>query len=82
VQWLPWLLNELAPEVMNTACFKEYSILKLLDIDGNEGTTYICQVIEDYTCYITGYADDLRKKLFDQPGDNFISLRTLIGIVQ
>ena len=42
-QWLSWMLSEHIPDVMNTACFTDYRVLKLLDIDDEEGATYVIQ---------------------------------------
>ncbi len=85
-QWLQWLLKEHIPEVMNTACFTEYRVLKLLDMDNDEGTTYTIQYsanyLNDYTRYLSVHADDLRKKSFEKWGDNFIAFRTLMQVVQ
>ncbi len=83
---MSWMLNEHIPEVMNTACFTEYRVLKLLDIDDDEGPSYSVQysanAIEDYSRYLTVYADDLRKKSVDKWGDNFIAFRTVMKVVQ
>jgi hypothetical protein len=85
-QWLSWLLNDHIPEVMSTSCFTDHRVLKLLDIDEEEGTTYVIQysacAMEDYTRYLKEHADNLRKKSFDKWGDNFIAFRTLMEVVQ
>jgi len=85
-QWFQWLLKEHIPEVMDTACFTEYRVLKILDIDDEEGLTYAIQyravTIENYTRYLTSFADNLRKKSFDKWGDNFMAFRTLMEVVQ
>ncbi len=82
-QWFQWLLKEHIPEVMDTACFTEYRVLKILDID-EDGLTYAIQysavTIEDYTRYLTSFADNLRKKSFDKWGDNFMAFRTLMEV--
>ncbi|MEN9600367.1 MAG: hypothetical protein RL596_2691 [Bacteroidota bacterium] len=38
--WLAWMQKIHIPAVMQTGCFTEYKILRLLDIDDSEGPTY------------------------------------------
>lgn len=85
-QWLSWMLHEHIPDVMHTSCFLEYRVLKILDINDDEGPTYSIQysaaTMGDFTRYINNFADNLRKKSFDKWGDNFIAFRTLMEVVQ
>lgn len=67
-------------------CFSEYRIWKLLNTDDDEGPTYIIQysanAMEDYERYLTIYADELRNKSFNKWGDNFITFRSLMEVVE
>jgi len=42
-EWLQWMITEHIPEVLKTGCFYDYTILKLLEIDEEEGPTYAIQ---------------------------------------
>jgi very-short-patch-repair endonuclease len=84
--WLQWLLNEHIPEVMNTNCFSSYKVVRLLEIDDNEGPTYAIQYTAeskaDYNRYIELHAPLLRQKSIDKWGNAFIAFRSLMEVVE
>ncbi|HEY1022825.1 MAG TPA: DUF4286 family protein, partial [Flavisolibacter sp.] len=41
--WLAWLLEEHIPEVMQTGCFSDKKVVRLLEVDESEGPTYAIQ---------------------------------------
>jgi DNA gyrase inhibitor GyrI len=71
---------------MNTGCFVEYKMVRLLDIDDSEGPTYAVQyfadTMDDYQKYVTQHAPNFRKASTDKWGDRFIAFRTLMEVVQ
>ena len=85
-QWLQWLLEEHAPEIIATHCFTDYRVVKLLEVDESEGPTYAIQYqadsIEDYQRYLDEYSDTLRQKSIDKWGDRFIAFRTIMQVVK
>ena len=54
--FLRWLQEEHIPEMMRTGCFREYKLVKLLEVDDSEGPTYAIQYLaermEDYHRYL------------------------------
>ena len=84
-KWLTWLKEEHVPEVMDTGCFKQATILKLLETDDSEGPTYAVQYQAEskalYNQYITKFAGIMRQKSYDKWGDKFIAFRSLMQVV-
>ena len=85
-EWLRWLQAEHIPEIIATGCFTHANILRLLEIDDSEGPTYAIQYVADtkalYENYLVSFAEILRKKSFDKWGNQFISFRSVMQIVQ
>jgi hypothetical protein len=85
-QWLQWMLDVHVPEVMQTKCFVDYKVVRLLDIDDTEGPTYAVQYHADskadYNRYIELYAPMLRSKTIDKWGDRFIAFRSVMQVVK
>ena len=83
--WLTWLKEEHIPEVINTGCFTEARILKLLETDEEEGLTYAIQYSAEskaaYNQYISNFAPLLRQKSFDKWGNRFIAFRSVMQVV-
>ena len=83
--WLLWMQQEHIPEVMATACFVDYKVVRLLDTDDSEGPTYAVQYIANdratYQKYIDEFAHELRRKSMERWGNGFISFRTLMEVV-
>lgn len=84
-EWLSWLQKEHIPEVIQTGCFTEALVLRLLETDDTEGPTYAVQYKADskalYNRYIEKYAGLMRQKSFDKWGDQFIAFRSLMQVV-
>lgn len=85
-KWLNWLQFEHIPEIMNTGCFTNYKIVRLLELDDSEGPTYAIQYSadkkEDYDRYINVYSSEFIKKSFDRWGEQFIAFRSVMEVVQ
>lgn len=84
-EWLNWLQEEHIPEVISTGCFKQATILRLLEVDDAEGPTYTIQYQAEskalYNQYIDRFAGLLRQKSFNRWGDKFIAFRSLMQVV-
>lgn len=84
-EWLKWLSEEHIPEVIETGCFHQAKILRLLEADDAEGPTFAVQYSaksrEDYNHYIEHFAAALREKSFQRWGNRFIAFRTLMEVV-
>jgi len=83
--WLDWLKEEHIPDMINTGCFTNAGIHKLLEVDDKEGPTYVVQYHaasdELYNQYIEKHADRMRKKGTDKWGNQFIAFRTVMEVV-
>ena len=84
-EWLAWLKEEHIPEVIGTGCFKQATILRLLEIDDTEGPTYAIQYQAEskalYNQYIEKFAGIMRQISFDRWGDKFIAFRSVMQVV-
>ena len=84
--WLQWLQAEHIPEIIATGCFTHANISRLLEVDDSEGPTYAIQYVAEskelYEDYLASFADVLRKRSFEKWGNQFISFRSLMQIVQ
>ena len=84
-EWLQWMINEHAPKIIATNCFKKFTALKLLEHDDEEGITYTIQYFSDnrqnYQRYIDEYAERFRKESSDKWGNKFIAFRTVMEVV-
>jgi hypothetical protein len=84
--WLQWMLDTHIAEVLGTGCFYKHQLVKILEIDDTEGATYAIQYfaksIASYHEYIVNYANAFRGEINDRWGDQVLSFRTLMGIVQ
>lgn len=84
--WLQWLLNEHIQDVMQTKCFVDYKLLRLLEVDDIEGPTYAIQYFaeskSDYNRYIEFHASKMRQISFEKWGDHFIAFRSVMEVVE
>ena len=83
--WLSWLKEEHIPDIISTGCFTHATILRLLEADDTEGSTYAVQyhaTSDDlYYRYIENFSDKMRKKGSDKWGNQFIAFRTVMRVV-
>ena len=83
--WLEWMTEEHIPEILATGCFTDASILQLLEIDDSEGPTFAVQLKADskalYNRYVEQFAPELKQKSFAKWGDQFISFRSVMKVV-
>lgn len=83
--WLEWMKEEHIPAVMNSGCFERHHLVKLLEVDDEEGPTYAAQYFANsrlqYDEYIDNYASKFRGEVISKWGNKFIAFRTLMEIV-
>ena len=83
--WLQWLKDVHVKEILDTGCFTDFKIVKLLEIDEDEGPTYALQLYAEskaiYNQYVEKFAGKMRQAAFDKWGDKFISIRSVMQIV-
>ncbi len=84
-EWLRWQLQEQGPKLLNTGCFTDFRIHRLLEIDEEEGPTYTIQyyanTITDYQRYLHNFAETHQREAYDKWGNLFIAFRTIMESV-
>ena len=84
-EWLVWVKDEHVPEILQTNCFTQATILQLLETDNTEGPTYAIQCRAEskalYNQYIENFAGLMRQKSFDKWGDRFIAFRSVLQVI-
>lgn len=85
-EWLAWMILEHIPEILETKCFTDFRIVKLLEVEESDGPTYAVQYFADskadYNRYLELHAPHLKKKSIDKWGEKFIAFRSLMEIVK
>ena len=84
-QWLQWIKEEHIPDIINTGCFTNATILQLLEVDDSEGPTYAIQYFAEsksqYNIYIEKFAPLMRQKAIEKWGDKFIAFRSIMQVI-
>ncbi len=84
--WVKWMLEEHIPEVVATGYFTSGQLLKLLEIDEEDGPTYTAQYFaetkQQQEEYVQQHAAALRQKVFDKWGNRIIAFRSIMEVVQ
>ena len=84
-EWITWMKTVHIPEMMATGLFERNQMLRLLEVDEQEGITYAlqmyCSLIESYKSYISNNAPALRLKANQKWGEKVLGYRTLMEIV-
>jgi hypothetical protein len=83
--WLQWMQEEHIPLVINTGCFYESKILRILEIDEDDGPTYAVQyharTADDYKRYIQQHASSLAHHSDKTWGDQTIAFRSVMEVL-
>lgn len=84
--WLQWMLNEHIPLIMQTNCFVDYRVVRLLEVDDTEGPTYAVQYFADskadYNRYMAIHSSKLQKLSFEKWADRFIAFKSVMEVVK
>jgi hypothetical protein len=83
--WVAWMREEHMLDLMNTGLFLKTQLCQLLDVEDEEGATYVaqyfCESRAEYEAYIQTYAQEMREKGLSRFGDQFIAFRTLMEVI-
>ena len=83
--WLEWMKSEHIPQMLQTGCFFDSRILRLLEIDDDEGPTYAVQYHasgnDKYSEYLQQHAAVLRKHAHAKWGTQIISFRSVMEVL-
>ncbi len=85
-EWLAWMKEEHIPEVMQSGCFTECKILKLLtEAEDNDGVNYAIQYtapnMGSYHQYREEFAPGLQAKTKAKYGDDVLAYRSLLEVI-
>jgi len=84
--WLQWMLSEHINDILETKCFVDFKLVRLLDVDDSEGPTYAVQYFaeskSDFNRYIQLHSSEMRKRSFDKWGDKFVAFRSVMQVVK
>ena len=84
-EWLEWMKTKHIHEVLNTKCFVDYKICRVLEQDETDGITYaiqyFCENLEKYRDYQKNFAPSLQQEHSEKYKDNFVAFRTLMQII-
>ena len=80
--WLRWMKEEHIPRVMETGCFVESKLFRVLEENTSDGITYAFQYfandISSYFDYKEHHAERLKKEGLDMFPGKFTAFRTLL----
>jgi hypothetical protein len=82
-EWLQWMLDIHIPEVMQSGCFVDFKVMKLLthvhdDSGVNFAIQYRAKTMDNYENYRDQFAPAMQKKTMDKYGDRVMAFRTLL----
>ena len=84
-EWVDWMQQVHIPAVMASGYFEKSQLVRLLEVDEEEGPTYAAQYYTDtkasYDEYISNHAPQLRNEAIDKWGSRFISFRSLMMVI-
>ncbi|HMP91621.1 MAG TPA: DUF4286 family protein [Phnomibacter sp.] len=84
-QWLGWMQQLHIPQVMATGCFTRYQLVRLLETQPDEGTTYAIQYYAEgrpqVDEYLATHAPALRKEVEQTWGNKVFAFRTLMEVI-
>ncbi len=85
-EWLKWMQEVHIPGVMGSGCFDKHQLMRLLEVDEEEGPTYATQYYAPsrfwYDEYINKHASHFRDEVANKWGNKFIAFRTLMELVK
>src|SRR5690349_18211827 len=83
--WLQWMVNEQIPEMLASSYFYKHQMVRLLEVDEEEGPTYAIQLHahnkQDYMKFISHLSPLLAEKARKKWADRFIFFGTLMEVV-
>jgi len=83
--WKEWMMNEYIPELMGTSLFSHFQVVRLMEVDEDEGPTYALQLyLKDnshFNSYRGKHLDHFQKKEKNAWGDYVTSFASLMEVI-
>lgn len=84
-KWKEWLLDVQLPGIMSTGLFDRYQLVRLLEVDEEDGPTYALQLhsasLENIDIYRYKHLEDIERQERETWGDDIISFRSLMQVI-
>ena len=83
--WKEWLLDEYLPELMETKLFSHFQIVRLIEVNEDEGPTYALQLylnnVSDFNLYRDIHLGKFQEKEKNAWGDCATSFASLMEVI-
>ena len=84
-EWKKWLKNEYIPELLSTKLFSDYQVVRLMEVNEDEGPTYALQLYltnaDDFNTYRDKYLESFLNKEKSVWGDYATSFSSLMEVI-
>lgn len=84
-EWLEWMKTVHIPDVMETGCFFDNKILRIIDYEEEGGLSYsiqyLCRDMETYHRYQHEFAPKLQEEHSRRYAGRFAAFRTVLNVV-
>ena len=84
-QWLAWMKNVYIKTIMESGCFERHQLVRLLEIEEDEGPTYALQLYaashEKYNWYIENFSPENEALVYETWKGDVLSFSTLMEVV-
>ena len=84
--WMKWQKEIQIPEILATGCFYDHRFYELMDLDEEDGRTFVIQFLarskSDYNRYQQIFGVSLRHRAVEKWKDSVVSFRTLLKNVE
>ena len=81
-EWYSWMQEKHIPDVLNTGCFLECCMNKILGIDESDGISYAiqyrCKDMNQLYVYQDNFAAKLQEEHTQKYKDRFVAFRTIM----
>ena len=83
--WKEWMINEQLPQILSTQLFTHYRMVRLLEVNEDEGPTYAVQLylnnIANFYLYREKHLEEFQKKEKLAWGDYTSSFASLMEVI-
>lgn len=85
-EWMDWVKKVQIPDVLATRCFYDYRFYELMEIEEEDGRTFVIQFLanskSDYNRYKELHHTSFRHRSIEKWKDHVVSFRTLLKNVE